>query len=163
MPIGQLTRRPTPAGLDSWACGQALQTIAMIRTSTAERIALEVMRDPYMPHLRMQPAVQQTAVDERASADAGAHGDVHEVAHAARSAPTRFGQGGGIYVGIECNRRSQRPLNRAGKVEVPPARFWRGGDVPEGGRLRIRIDGPEGSDSNGCDGLPRLEEIDHPP
>ena len=100
-------------------------------------------------HLGVQPAMQQTAIDQRASAQACSNRDIEEAAQTARGAPTGLGQRGGVHIGIENNRRPERPVNCPGKIEVLPGRFWRGGDVTEQGRFRIRIDRSERSDSNG--------------
>ena len=78
----------------------------------------------------------------------------------ARSAPTGLGQRRGVHVGIQSHRHSERPLNCPGKIEIPPASFWRGRDVTESGRFRIRIDGAEGSDSDGRHRLASSKELD---
>ena len=66
-----------------------------------------------MAHLGMQPAVQQAAVDERASAQACTNGDIQEAVQTARGAPAGFGQRRGVHVGVEGNRRAQSPVNGA--------------------------------------------------
>lgn len=113
-----------------------------------------------MAHLWMQAAVQQAAIDERASPQTSTNGDIDEAAQAASGAPTGLGQHRSVHIGVERNRHAERLANCTGKVEVPPGELRRGCDVTVRGRFRIRIDGSEGSDSNRGNELAGAKEID---
>ena len=80
----------------------------MIRAVARKRIPRAIVRDANVAHLGMQPAVQQAAIDQCASAHAGAHGDIDEIPQAARSAPTGFGQRRGVYIRIKRDWDPQR-------------------------------------------------------
>ena len=151
-----------PTSFNGRARGQSFQTIAVIGTIAWKWIAHAIMGDANVAHLGMQPAMQQTAIDQRASAQACSNRDIEEAAQTARGAPTGLGQRGGVHIGIENNRRPERPANCPGKIEVLPGRFWRGGDVTEQGRFRIRIDRSERSDSNGRHRLAGPKEVGDP-
>ena len=61
-----------------------------------------------MPHLRMEQAVQQPAVDHAASTDARADGQVNKILQALRGAPGKFTKGRGIDIGIDINGNIKR-------------------------------------------------------
>ncbi len=149
-----------PARFDGWSSGQPLQAVAVVRAIAGERIVREVMRDADVSHLGMETPAKQPAIHHGASADPGADSDIDEVGDSARRTPAVFRQGGCIDVGIERDRYAQRTADRSGKIEIPPAWFWRGRNVAERRRFPVRIDGPEGRDPDGRNRRPSAKELD---
>ncbi len=125
----------------------------MVRARTSVGVAIPVVGNEHVPHLRVDQAMDQLPVDHAAPTDARADGQVDEGVQSLGSAPAVFAQGGGVYVGIEAHRYTQRPPDRSGNIGVSPARLGRGGDVAEGGRIRLRIHWAKRGDADGCQRL----------
>src|SRR6185312_9576615 len=101
----------------------------MKRTTTRIWIALTIVRDSNVAHLRMKHAMQNLPVHERAAADASSDRQIHEIRDGLSGSPARFCQGGCVDISIEPDRHVKRGADCADKIEVLPTQFRRGGDV----------------------------------
>src|SRR4030095_16078436 len=68
-------------------------------------------------------AMVNLPVDDQASADSTAEGDVEDSAPPAASAVQRFTEGGDICIVVDCNRQSGAVAQPRGNREIAPARY----------------------------------------
>ena len=65
-----------PALMHCRAGRQSLQAVAVKWTTTGIRITIEIMRNSYVPHLRMQQSVQNSPIHNRSAANASTDGEI---------------------------------------------------------------------------------------
>src|SRR5882762_9754826 len=92
-----------------------------------------------MPDLRMHQPVNRHTVDQDATADSGADGEVHEGVDVSRRPPAMLGQGGRVDVGIETDRAGEFPRESARNIGAAPSRLRRLADetVLSGGLVEL--------------------------
>ena len=145
---GQFSGGNSPAGLQSRTTGEAFEAILVKRAPARIGIGLQIVRNPDVPHLGVQQAMNDFAIDQRAAADAGSHGEVEDVSDAATGSPAGFAGRRGVHVGVEADRNVERLLQGSGKVEVLPLLLGGGSDVAEGRGFGMEIDGSERADAD---------------
>ncbi|HLI82793.1 MAG TPA: hypothetical protein VKV17_02690 [Bryobacteraceae bacterium] len=109
----------------------------------------------------MLQSVEGPAIDQRASANPGAYGDIQEIADSLPRSPAGLAQCGGVDVGIETGGQLEGAADRAGQIEIPPGALGSGGDVAVCRRAGMEIDRAERADSDGRESGPRAEEGNH--
>lgn len=153
---------PPPA--HRFSGSQALEAVAVPGTAASEWIGLPVVWHAHVAHFRMEQAMQQAAVHHGAAADSRADGEINKCVEVKGRAPSSLSERRGIDVGIECHPRNAgaRP-DGSHDVKVLPPLFRRGRNAAESGRVRMKIDGAKGADSDGlqlCVGGAGVEERD---
>ena len=81
--------------------------------------------DAHVPHLGVPFAVQEAPAGNRAAADAGADGQVDEVACAARRAGELLPERRGVHVGVDRDRCAGAGAREGAKVGAAPRRLGR--------------------------------------
>src|SRR5579871_3716620 len=98
----------SPAPFDRRTRRKPFQAILVIRTGSREGVDVEIMRDPDVAHLGMEHPVDDLAVYNRASADAGSHREINKISDTPAGAPTCFSSGGGVHIRVESHRNVER-------------------------------------------------------
>ena len=115
-------------------------------------LAVRGRRHHEVTDLRVQQSVQQLAVNEHATADAGADGDVNERIDALSRAPEILAEHGGIHIRVKSDRDVVAGLQHVHDIDILPAGLGRCGDVAVGFAVRIHIHRAKGADANGLEG-----------
>ncbi len=153
----QAVGRFAPPLLDGRSGGEAFQTVTVEGAAAGIGVARGIVGYSQVSHLGVDQAVHRAAVDQAATADAGADGEIDEGRQAGGRAPAPFGDGGGVDVGIEGYRPRQFALHRAGEVDVRPPFLRGGGDVTEGGRVGSQVNGSKRCDAHAGQGVRALQ------
>jgi len=88
---------------------------------------LQVQRVPSrvdMADLRMHQSVNRHPIDQDATADSGADGEVHEAVDVSRHPPAVLGQGRRVDVGIETDGAGEFPCESARNIGAAPSGLW---------------------------------------
>src|SRR5450631_949830 len=93
--------------------------------------------------------MKNATVDDRATSDAGANGEIEKVGQVLGGAPAGFAERRGIHIGVKTNRDAESVTHRARQIVILPARLRRGRDIAELKRSAVEINRPKRTDPHG--------------
>ena len=124
MVSGQRLRRLTPALRHGVRRGEALETVAVIRAGSGERIGIAIVRHADVAHLRVHQPVERPTIDECAAADARPHGEVDERVETPRGSPAMLADGRRVHVGVDRHRRAEARAAACPPDRSRPSPAW---------------------------------------
>ena len=145
----QLVGRYAPPVPQSGPRGQTFETIAMVGATALIRVLVAIVRDGDVPHFRVHPAMQDAAIGDGTTPNAGTHREIQQTVQADTGTPACLAKGGGIDIGVETHRETKSFYQMAHDVDICPTRFWRGGNVAVGRGGLFQIHRSEAAYTNG--------------
>src|ERR1700722_8628519 len=112
-----------------------------------------------MADLRMHQPVNRHPVDQHATADSGADGEVNEIIDVSRRSPAMLGQSGRVDVGIETDGAGEFPRESARNIGVAPPRFRSLTDETVLGGSLVEFHGTERADAYGGERAEHLTSL----
>lgn len=102
-----------------------------------------------MSHFGVRVAMNKLTIYQGATADAGANGEVNQVANALPGTPARFSQYSAINIGVETDGQilTQSCSEKPNDVCIFPAGFWSGKDVTVSRGCGSRVERTETGDT----------------
>src|SRR4029077_20944607 len=106
------------------------------------------MRNPNVSHLRMYQPMKNTSVDDCATADACAHGEIEKIGEILCCSPARLAESGGVHVGVETDRYAQSVSHCARKIVILPANLRSRRDIAKRQGSAMQVNRTKGTDAN---------------
>jgi len=108
-----------------------------------------------MSHFRMQHAMIGDPIDHETATNACTDGHVENIALSFSSPPKKFSVCCGVDIRIDNYGDLECIFKSVLDVEILPGSFWGGSDGTKIGGMRVKIQRPERTDSDGCHFLVR--------